>query len=80
MDENTETFNYEIVLIVFAFALQRLEGEGYGLPPTIDVKHPWGILSNELAIPTELLYEHWDDNYMDDEVLGIFGVESPFAI
>lgn len=58
MDENTETFNYEIVLIVFAFALQRLEGEGYGLPPTIDVKHPWGILSNELAIPTELLYEH----------------------
>jgi len=60
MDETTETFNYEMVLIDFAFTLQRLEGEGYGLPPTIDVKHPRGILTYELAMPAELLEEHWE--------------------
>jgi len=40
MTEQTPTFNYEMVLIDFGFAYQRLHGEDYGLPPTKDVFVP----------------------------------------
>jgi len=68
MTEQTPTFNYEMVLIDFGFAYQRLHGEDYGLPPTKDVLVPQSMLASEVHISSKVLPKHWPSwDYMDDE-------------